>query len=91
MADYKITVPAEAWKSLQAVKAKISALERERKAMEATLGFPKGDELAVAFSLSPEDKGEFLIVDGNGATVGKGSVFHHPGGVIPPGWRTRIS
>lgn len=91
MADYKITVPADAWKALQAVKAKISALEREKKAMESTLDFPKGEALAIAFSLTPDDKGEFLICDGNGATIGKGTVYFHSGATIPPGWRTRIS
>lgn len=90
-----ITVPADKWKAYRDAKAKASAMEREAKQLGEQCGIPDADTLArtLAGRVNPshELKGEIVVQDGNGAPIGKISVFYHPGAVIPSGWRKRES
>lgn len=79
----KIIVLAEQWKRRVALKAEISALERQVKAIESQWPIPDATETLGECQL--------LIVDGNGDTQGKVTYYHFAGSVTPPGWRKRIS
>lgn len=89
--EYTIEVPAGKWSELLRLKAEASALDKQIKKLQSELAFPEAAQLAIGFGLTEEDSVSIRIVNGNGDTCGKMSVYWYSGATIPAAWRSRIS
>lgn len=87
----KITVNAEDWSRYLKLKSQASAIKREVEALETSFNLPEPAELAKEYKAQSGDKLCVEIVNGNGLTVGKLSIFWFPGSEVPAAWRKRIS
>ncbi len=87
----KIIVNADDWSKYLKAKAQANALRQEIAGLETKFNLPDATELAAEFGAQPGDKLSCEIVNGNGQTIGKISVFYFPGSETPAAWRKRIS
>lgn len=89
----RISATAADWQRYMQAKARASAMEKEVKQIESALGIPEAKDIAKLCGLSADSdaKVSALIVDGNGAPLGKLSVFWFNGAVMPAGFRRRVS
>ncbi len=79
----KIQVKAEDWTKRLKLKAEISALEKEVKAIEERMELPEACTIGKATYLP--------IVNGHGDEIGKYSCYWFNGAQMPAQWRRRVS
>jgi len=87
----QIKVNSDQWSQYLKAKAQRSALEKQIKSLEADFKIPDASQLASEFSAVQGETLPIEIVNGNGQTIGKLTVFWFPGSETPPAWRKRIS
>ena len=89
----RINATAADWHALTEAKARASAAARHVEQLEKAMNIPDAKEIARLCGVSAEAdaKVSALIVDGNGAPLGKLTVFWFPGCAMPAGFRRRIT
>ena len=87
----QIQVSAEGWHKWRAMKARASAMEKEEKSLRTELGFPDTAQLVSLLGVTETEKKSAVIIDGNGAPLGKVSVYHCAEKIISAGFQSRIS
>jgi hypothetical protein len=94
MESIKIQASAKQLMKLGKLKAEKSALEKEISSLEKEIGIPKGEAIKAivqALAISPGDKIQIPLINGNTDEVGTMAIFWHGGAQIPPGWRSRVN
>ena len=86
-----IVVSAESFAKWQRVKQAASALAKEAEVLKAECGFPDTEKLVALLEIPEGGKGAAVIVNGNGAPIGKLSVFWKDAYIVQAGFSSRVS
>ena len=88
-----LRVTAAEWTAYKLAKTKASAAEREANAFLASWGIPDASEAAKRYGLTPGEKLELPVHDGNSQAIGKLTISYRDPETEPrPGfWTKRLS
>ena len=87
----QIVVSAEQWHAFNAAKARAAAMAKEVDALRAVMGLPDTAALVKALGATAEAPAAAVIVDGNGAPLGKVSVYWRDAYEVRAAFASRVS
>lgn len=87
----QIQVSAQDWHAWRAMYARAQAMAKEADALRKVLGLPETSALVALLGASQETPVSAVIVDGNGAPLGKVAVSYRPPYSVAGTFVSRVS